>query len=660
MYKKIIFAILLCFAGKAYAQPSQYTPMTANGYQMKRVKVDSTLHIPSFCGVPTLSGSTSIMGAIAFDTCNNILYKYNHADGWTEVGGGETIDTTSLSNRINGKIDSLKKSNDSVFAYKNGTAYFQFKDSSGGGGSTSTLLALPFTTDHISANNNQYVVGDVVWYLGNVYRCLANNDAILPTSTIYWSNLGSGYPLVQQPADWSSTSGNNQILNKPTILTPSDTVSLSNRINDKIDSLERRADSIYAFKNGQWNFQYKTLSTNTGGGASVNYYLNGSISQGTFGGNTYYQLSKTPIAGAGTNFTRTNAQGNGYIASFITDAGDPNLLNIPGGNWNLEFYFNSSSSGGSPSFYAEIYKVSATNVFTLIASGSTNAEGITNGTVVDQYYTSVPMPQTTLVATDRIALRIFVTTGGRNITLHTEDNNLSEVLTTFSTGLNALNGLTTQVQYFQTGASGTDFNISSASDMHTFNIPNASTVGVTRGLVSNAELTAKLNASDTTIFQRKQLPAYSIAGNNTNAAANATAVYYKDTAGTYTGTITFTATTAPSGTTNHSYRWTRIGNLVTLNITLVYSVAGGTVSQVILTIPSDAPTPAKPAGLTAASNTIYPVLYQYSGNISSQPGNAAQRAIMRTNAANNGSEIVSLNTGTTITVFYYTVQYTAQ
>jgi hypothetical protein len=80
-----------------------------------------------------------------------------------------------------------------------------------------TLLALPFTTDHLAVTNNQYVVGDVVWYSGNVYRCIANNDSILPTSPLYWTSLGAGFPLVQQPSDWNSTSGNNQILNKPTI-----------------------------------------------------------------------------------------------------------------------------------------------------------------------------------------------------------------------------------------------------------------------------------------------------------------------------------------------------------------------------------------------------------------------------------------------------------
>jgi hypothetical protein len=225
--------------------------------------------------------------------------------------------------------------------------------------------------------------------------------------------------------------------------------------------------------------------SSSGGGSSVNYYLNGSVSQGTFGGDTYYEMSRIPVLGAGTNFTRTNGAGDGYIASFITDAGDPSLLNIPGGNWNLEFYFQSSSTGGSPQFYAELYKVSVTDVFSPIASGSANPEGITNGTTVDQYFTSIAVPQTSLLITDRLAIRIYVITGGRTITLHTEDSNLCEILTTFTTGLTALNGLTAQVQNFAVGTTGTDFNISSVTDTHTFNLPTASATN--RGALSSAD-----------------------------------------------------------------------------------------------------------------------------------------------------------------------------
>jgi hypothetical protein len=224
-----------------------------------------------------------------------------------------------------------------------------------------------------------------------------------------------------------------------------------------------------------------------GGGASVNYYLNGSISQGTIGGNSYFQMSRVPVLGPGTNFTRTNAQGNGYIAQFITDAGDPNLLAIPSGNWNFETYFNASSGGGNPSFYMELYKYDGAT-FTLISTGSTNPEAITGGTVVDLYVSALAVPSTVLAATDRLAVRIFVTTSGRNITLHTEDNNLCQVITTFTTGLNALNGLTAQVQNFATGTSGADFGITSASSTHTFNLPTASASN--RGALSTADWTA--------------------------------------------------------------------------------------------------------------------------------------------------------------------------
>ena len=218
-----------------------------------------------------------------------------------------------------------------------------------------------------------------------------------------------------------------------------------------------------------------------GGGASVNYYLNGSVNQGTFGGVTYYEMNRTPIIGGGTQFS---IAANGYIASFITDAGDPNLLNIPAGNWNFETYFSASSGGGNPNFYLELYKYDGAN-FTLIASNSSNPEGITGGTVTDLYVSALAVPQTTLLATDRLAVRIFVNNSGRTITLHTENNSLCQIITTFTTGLTALNGLTEQVQNFATGSTGTDFNINSATATHTFNLPTASATN--RGALSSSD-----------------------------------------------------------------------------------------------------------------------------------------------------------------------------
>jgi hypothetical protein len=86
-----------------------------------------------------------------------------------------------------------------------------------------------------------------------------------------------------------------------------------------------------------------------------------------------------------------------------------------------------------------------------------------------------------------LAIRIYVTHSGRTIKLHTENSHLCQVITTFSTGLTALNGLTTQVQSFATGTSGTDFGISSATSTHTFNLPTASAAN--RGALSSTDWT---------------------------------------------------------------------------------------------------------------------------------------------------------------------------
>jgi len=232
--------------------------------------------------------------------------------------------------------------------------------------------------------------------------------------------------------------------------------------------------------------QLANFPTTSGGGSSVSYYLNGSINQGVIGGSTYYQMSKTAVFGAGTDFTRTNAAGNGLIAQFITDANDPNVLLIPGGNFNLELYFSASSSGGSPSFYVELYKYDGAT-FTLLATDVASPESITQGTVIDAYFTALAVPATVMGLTDRLALRVFVTTSGRTIKLHTEDSHLSQVITTLSTGVNAINGITAQVQNLATGTAGTDFAISSAGSTHTFNLPTASAAN--RGALSSADWT---------------------------------------------------------------------------------------------------------------------------------------------------------------------------
>ena len=271
-----------------------------------------------------------------------------------------------------------------------------------------------------------------------------------------------------------------------------------------------------------------------GGGSSVSYYLNGGTSQGTIGGTTYYEMSKTAVIGTGVDFTKT---GDGFIVAFLTDANDPAQLNIPAGNWNYEIYASMSANGGTPQMYAELYVYDGTT-FTLISTSSN--EIIYDGTALNLYTFAMAVPATSLTLTDRLAVKIYATnSGGKTTTIHTQDGHLCQIITTFSTGITALNGLTAQVQYFQVGTSGTDFNISSTTATHTFNLPTASAAN--RGALSSA---------DWSIFNGKQPQ---LNGTGFVKASGTTITYDNSTYYLASNPSAFIALTALSAGTGISY-----------------------------------------------------------------------------------------------------------
>ena len=264
-----------------------------------------------------------------------------------------------------------------------------------------------------------------------------------------------------------------------------------------------------------------SFPTSGGGGSSVSYYLNGSVNQGTFGGSTYYQMSKNAIVGTGTNFSTST---NGLIAQFITDANDPDVVSIPSGNWNVEFFMSvSASSGALASFYVEIYKYDG-STFTLLATNVATPEQLTNTTTVDAYFTSVAMPLSSMAVTDRLAIRVFANVASKTVTLYTEDNRLCQVVTTFSKGMLSMNNLTDQSQYLTTGTSGTNFTISSSGDTHTFNLP-----------VASATNTGKLSSTDWSTFNNKQ----NALTNPITGLGNSGNVAYFDTASSITSENSF-------------------------------------------------------------------------------------------------------------------------
>lgn len=152
--------------------------------------------------------------------------------------------------------------------------------------------------------------------------------------------------------------------------------------------------------------------------------------------------------------------------------------------------------------------------------------------------------------------------------------------------------------------------------------------------------------------------AYTMAVNNTNATANYTAVNHTYPGKqTYAGTATWTAGTAPSGATNHSYVWSQFNKTVTLNITLIYAVAGSTCTVVSMTLPTDCPAPLEMDGLGAASTKLYPGAGYHDSALGGNPG--ASRSWMRVNAADTGFECVIIAASQSSIMASFTIDYFA-
>ena len=160
------------------------------------------------------------------------------------------------------------------------------------------------------------------------------------------------------------------------------------------------------------------------------FYLNGGVSQGTIGGNSYYQFSSTENVGASVNFTAT---GNNVIARFITDVNKPNMTTIAAGTWTFSSYVSITTDlTSSPSFYFVVSKYNGTT-FTTIATSSTTVLTSINKTL---YSTSLTFPATSLDATDRIAIIVYpLNVGARDITFYTQGTNVSKVTTTIPTDI---------------------------------------------------------------------------------------------------------------------------------------------------------------------------------------------------------------------------------
>jgi len=545
--------------------------------------------------------------------------------GGSGTGYGITLQTNGVNNVVQNLLNLEAGTNITITDNGNGTVTI---DSTGGGGGGSPYVSTEWNANHTTATGNPYQIGDRVWYNGSVYACIANNDGINPSNPAYWTLQSAGYRLRQTPVDWNASSGDYQILNKPTLATVATTGDYNDLINapapptpqglqDVIttdndltlnNTIEGNATNLlwnankefkiypdatgffevfvgkyppsetklkisategYLYSKGATTQQFKTDTTNlyiqtpavsagtatvgqvltlgnastgaveyttisagsgtvtsvgltmpsafnvtgspvttagtlavtgagttdqyvrgdgtlanfpsTGGGGGQIFYFNGNISQGTIGGNVYYELGTAANTGPAANFTSAVT---GPIARFITDVGSPNHLIIPSGVWTIDVYLSETGGGSNNAeILAKLYTYNG-STFTLIATSP--LEQITNGNVPDLYTFNISVPNTVTAATDRIHIEFDIqNTNGKTVTLYTEDAKIGEVHSTYAIGLSSLNGLTDNTQNFAVGTSGTDFGISSAGSTHTFNLPTASAAN--RGALSSAD-----------------------------------------------------------------------------------------------------------------------------------------------------------------------------
>jgi hypothetical protein len=617
--KKLITLLFVLISYAGFGQVYQLMPQY--GYQAPRMSFDSTLQIPTVCGVPTLKSVQFVnrKGAIAFDSCNNRFYTYNPKTlTWSQVsGGGGSTDTTSLSARIDARV--------------------KYTD-------TASMLT-PYFRRSLSANDTIRTNGRVLEI--NATRLTKSTSLKVDTVGITMdmtsgSNssdfaLWSSYMAISQQFGVST----NQIIMQPNVGV--DIASYNASTNDGLNTTagvgsfwyvnEYDTIGIFPRTNGAAGQVLKLQD-----GAQMVWANDNTIDTSNRFVNSVTKLNDSTIqvikGNATTNITLTTSSIVTAATRLVTTVYNSTGSTIPKGS---VVYI----SGRHNSNLATVAPAQANNeensykTFALVENDITNNN---SGTVIQAgSITGLNLPTSSYTDGDIVYLSPTVA-GGITTTKPLAPFHICKIGSITRAHPNA-GSIEIKIE--------NGWQLDELSDVSIPLVPADSVLlqfsrvdslwhDVT---ITNAIGTRYIRPADTSVFQRKQLPAYSFQANGTSAAANSVATYFKDTSGTYTGTIAWTGTTAPSGATNHSYRWTRVGKMVTLNIILVFATNGAAITALQIDLPSDCPAPAEPAGLTGASQNMYPALI-YTSSSTNALLSSTPRGFLRNNTGNTGHDFL--------------------
>jgi hypothetical protein len=190
--------------------------------------------------------------------------------------------------------------------------------------------------------------------------------------------------------------------------------------NPTVDGLQGRPVSNATPVNGQVlqydgaNWVPGSIPSGGSGGGGVVYYLNFNTAADA----PLTNIPQTPNAskelGIVADATTTSYQspvlsttGYDFLASFVTDVSTPSATTIPAGIWDFNIFAQSTAASASNEVYfkIEILKYDGVNAPTLIATS--NDSYIYDPNEITQYVTSVVVPQTTILATDRIVIYFY-------------------------------------------------------------------------------------------------------------------------------------------------------------------------------------------------------------------------------------------------------------